>query len=373
MKNIFKLTKKALVLPIVVSFYLLATTFSMVNAQNVEYLFASNSSDQPGLEIHKSIIEEMHATGSDLDNAIAFTLQEVLIPESTRYSDAVKNAIALDMRLSKQFFEEIIAVNSLIEVTKTLSTEHYQEIETIEFLVELAFTLYPDYAQDILDGVTLSGALSNEDVLILLLLAGADPISISESTAAGSPAHNSDSEEYNVVLGVTENMRIPGPVGELRVWIGSTSSQASFPTRLAQTVKSLFVSPEFIAARVEPFAPDFNIEPERTACIKLDSSGSEVRFTLTPIKTGTFYVAAQVELFTQADCSDSPFPKYSTDLEVLVSVGSEELAEERKNKFGAVFWEKLLDFWGALLALFFGLILFAIRGKLKKMFGFESN
>lgn len=367
MTNKLKLIKSAIHFSICISLFVLASSFSNANAQAMGYLFGADYPDQPGYEIQKTI-HELLATGMAKDSAIDKTIQNVLAPESTNFDNAVKQAIALDMSLSKQFLAEMIAANSLVDVTKTLSENYDQKIET---LVMLAVTLYPQYVQDIADGILLSGIRSSEEILILMLEAGVDPSSISDGTAAGSPA--SETDELAVVLGVTKDMRIPGPAGEFRVWIGSAAYQASFPARLAQAVKSLFVSPEFIAARVTPYAPDFDITPERTLCIKLDSSGSEVRFTLTPKKTGTFYVAAQVELFTQADCSDSPFPKYSTDLEVLVSVGSEELAEERKKEFGAVFWEKLLEFWGALLALLFGLILFVIRGKLKKLFGFDPK
>jgi Na+-driven multidrug efflux pump len=38
-----------------------------------------------------------------------------------------------------------------------------------------------------------------------------------------------------------------------------------------------------------------------------------------------------------------------------------------------IFWAKTTEFWAALLALFFGLILFLVRKQLKRLFGFDKD
>ena len=60
-------------------------------------------------------------------------------------------------------------------------------------------------------------------------------------------------------------------------------------------------------------------------------------------------------------------------LTVLVEVDRQEEFNAKLDEFGDVFWDKLLEFWGALLAIIFGVILYLIRGKLKKWFGFEEK
>lgn len=178
-------------------------------------------------------------------------------------------------------------------------------------------------------------------------------------------------DEYNVVLGVDETIKIPGLPGELRVWIGSPDYDPDFPDRMVQDQASVPAVGE--SAKVQPFAPAFTIEPAETQCIRIHPSGSEVRFKLIPQKQGSFEVGANVYLFDSLDCSGSPIPKTASTLKVLVEVDNKQAFLEKLNELWHVLWEKFVEFWGALLVIFFGLILFLIRGKLKKWFGYGDN
>jgi hypothetical protein len=178
-------------------------------------------------------------------------------------------------------------------------------------------------------------------------------------------------DEYTVVLGVDETIKIPGLPGELRVWIGSPEYTPDFPERMTHDEASVPAVGE--SATVQPFAPAFTIEPAQTQCIRIHPSGSEVRFKLIPQKQGSFEVGANVYLFDSMDCSGSPIPKTAATLKVLVEVDSKEAFLVKVNELWDVLWEKFVEFWGALLAIFFGLILFLIRGKLKRWFGYEDN
>lgn len=178
-------------------------------------------------------------------------------------------------------------------------------------------------------------------------------------------------DEYKVVLGADETIQIPGIPGELRVWIGSPDHKPVFPERMVEdetTVPALGES-----ATVEPFAPAFKIDPVETQCIKIHPSGSEVRFKLVPEKQGTFEVGANVYLFDSSDCSGSPIPKTAATLKVLVEVDQKEVFFEKVKELWNVLWDKFVEFWAALVAIFFGLILFLIRKKLKKHFGYEDD
>ena len=127
------------------------------------------------------------------------------------------------------------------------------------------------------------------------------------------------------------------------------------------------------SATVAPYAPSFDVDPAETQCIKIHPTGSEVRFTLTPKKAGTFEVGANVFLFNSPDCSGAPVPKTPASLSVTVQVDQKEMLRGMGKELWDVFWAKLLEFWGALLALVFALFLFLIRGKLKKWFGFKDT
>ena len=186
---------------------------------------------------------------------------------------------------------------------------------------------------------------------------------------AAAPAENYP--EYTVVLGVDEQMEIPGFPGELRVWIGNSNFKPNFPTPMIQDETTIPAEGE--SAKVEPFAPAFEIDPPETQCIKIHLRGSELRFKLIPKKAGTFNVGANVFLFDSLDCSGSPIPKTAATLEVTVEVNTKEILAAKAEELWSVFWEKLLEFWAAFVVLIFGLILFLIRSKLKQWFGFENK
>jgi hypothetical protein len=178
-------------------------------------------------------------------------------------------------------------------------------------------------------------------------------------------------DEYQVVLAADAQMKRPGPPGELRVWIGDPEFEPELPEDMATAERSLPAVGE--SATVEPFAPAFVIEPAQTQCVRIHPTGSEVRFKLTPRDSGTFEVGASVFLYDSPDCSGAPIPKTARSLQVTVQVDRRQALLQRLKQLGEILWDKFLDFWGALLALIFGLILFLIRKKLKKWFGFEEK
>lgn len=178
-------------------------------------------------------------------------------------------------------------------------------------------------------------------------------------------------DEYNVVLGADEKIQIPGIPGELRVWIGSTSNKPDFPDRMVKDEASIPAVGE--SATVQPFAPAFEIDPVETQCLKIHPSGSEVRFKLIPLEQGLFEVGANVYLYDSPDCSGAPIPKTVSSLKVIVEIDKKVIFSKKMNELWSILWEKFVEFWAALIAIIFGVILFIIKGKLKKWFGYEND
>jgi len=175
---------------------------------------------------------------------------------------------------------------------------------------------------------------------------------------------------YKVELGADEIIEMPGIPGELRVWIGLPDYGPNFRDNMVTVEDTL--PTVGVTALITPFAPAFEVEPKESICMKIHPSGSEVRFTLKPTQKGVFNVGAKVYLYESDDCTGSPIPKATRDLRVEVKVDHVSVIMLHIKKLWEVFWEKLLNFWAAIIALFFGLLLFFIRGQLKKRFGYRS-
>ena len=198
----------------------------------------------------------------------------------------------------------------------------------------------------------------------------------SKPKAAAGPAIPQSTErladrykEYQVDLGADKTITMPGPPGLLKVWIGIPNYESKYKEDLRKegmTVESAVIPALGDRARVTPLAPAFKVEPKDSGCIRIDPTGSQVSFTLTPTQGGTFDVGADVALYDTSDCSGTPIPKGTTTLKVQVVV-------KRAGQFLDVFWQELLKFWGVIIALFFAVIVFLIRKQLKKWIGFGKD
>lgn len=187
--------------------------------------------------------------------------------------------------------------------------------------------------------------------------------------AAGEVPKAESAADYMVKLGADPVLRIPGPPGELRVWIGLPAYE---PDYLDLKTRTDTLPAQGKTAKVTPFAPGLKVEPDTYLCMKTNPKGSEVRFKLIPVESGTFKVGADVALFDSDDCSGAPIPKATTTLQVDVSVDRMKLTVKYMTELWEVFWSKLLKFWGEALALFFAALLFLFRKKLKKWFGYSE-
>lgn len=177
---------------------------------------------------------------------------------------------------------------------------------------------------------------------------------------------------YKVKLGVDKTISYPGPPGELRVWIGAKDAEFSFGADKAVAVDTLPAVGR--TARITPFAPDFKVEPAKSICGQINPKGSSYQFSLYPPQSsGVYRVGANVELFDSNDCTGTPVPETTRTLQVQVNVDTVKVVKSHAAELWSIFWKKFLEFWAAFLALLFGLILFLLRKRLKKWFGYAGK
>lgn len=177
-------------------------------------------------------------------------------------------------------------------------------------------------------------------------------------------------DDYKVILEVNERIKTHERA-TLRVWIGigpkwgphlgKVQDSTTIPVDIGQY------------AKITPFAPGFDIEPNTAQCIKLDRSGAEVVFSLTPQKQGAFEVSANIDLYEESGCTGTPVPKRTAILTVHVDVDGKHLITDKAGELTAVAWDKFLNFWGLLLTLVFGMLLFLIRRNIKRKTGYEDT
>jgi hypothetical protein len=176
---------------------------------------------------------------------------------------------------------------------------------------------------------------------------------------------------YHVVVSGSKHLQLPGNKGLLNVWIGNEAFKPAPVSSMNIVESDIIAAGEY--ALVEANAPDFEVTPVASKCLLLHPSGVDVKFYLTAKTVGDFTVSATVNLYNTEDCSGPAIPKTANTLEVNVVVNEALLNEQRKQGFIDIFWAKATEFWAALLALLFGVILFLVRKHLKKWFGYDQS
>lgn len=173
-----------------------------------------------------------------------------------------------------------------------------------------------------------------------------------------------ESNSYAVKLSVDSSIKLPGPGGVLRVWIGDPGHVPEASTDMIETSKLI---PKVGAyANIEPRAIAFEVVPTGSKCIEVDPTGSTVDFVLHPKRTGTFKVSATINLYNDPECSGPAKLKPAPDLVVRVVVDNQVIWSDRITNFTTVFWTKLLDFWGEILAGVSGIVALLFRKHIAK-------
>jgi len=180
-----------------------------------------------------------------------------------------------------------------------------------------------------------------------------------------------DLTDYLVKLQAEQPLRRPGTPGELRVAISAPAHSPDSPTGWAEASRHIRTAGK--SAEVEPYAPDFEIRGERKICMALDPGGSIARFTIVPLKTGPLKVGATVRLYSRPECRGTPTIKQPENLEVAVVVDWMAWLKQRGLELWQILWQKLLEFWGLALGLISGLVLFLLRRRIKRLFGYQAK
>ncbi len=198
------------------------------------------------------------------------------------------------------------------------------------------------------------------------------PVSVQSEDITGSKINF---ETYSVRLSATERLTIPGPPGELKVWIGATSH---LPQNDADVVsnevsKTVEIEAAGSTAKISPIEGGIPVDRKESICGKISPYGSEFVFRLLPNSKGEFKVGVTIELYESSDCTGTPVPKSAKSVSVQVHVDYLRLAQEMLSSLVTRTWKLFLEFWDKLVFLVFSLVLFLIRGKLRKLFGFSGD
>ena len=192
-----------------------------------------------------------------------------------------------------------------------------------------------------------------------------------DEPAVEEPSSSLNADDYTAVLDVTEQMEL-NQKGDLRVWIGIENYMPEEESDMVRKTTS-FPGDEGNYARITPYAPDFRIEPEESQVMRIVPSGSSVLFTIIPEKKGEFKISAKIELFDNPNFEGVPIPKTTNIVSVVVSVDPTVKIKSGLGELGTVLWDNFLKFWGAVVALIFGALLFVTRKFIKKKTGFMGN
>jgi hypothetical protein len=179
-------------------------------------------------------------------------------------------------------------------------------------------------------------------------------------------------EDYKVILSV-DSIINKNETGILQVWIGAPHIKVSVSDGMTQD-ESIIPATIGDYAKITPIAPDFEVKnTSEEKCYKIHPSGSNVRFLLKPKMTGSYKVSANIEIYEGSECTGTSIPKTSEILTVTVDVNTKKEISKRTHELWGIVWEKFVTFWGGLITLFFTVLLFLIRRKMKKKTKFDET
>ncbi len=200
---------------------------------------------------------------------------------------------------------------------------------------------------------------------------------LASDTEYEQPADRNNQNNYDsyfVLLEADPIIKTPGLPGSLSVWIGNKTHKPEISSEKVSDESTIAAVGGW--AVIQPMSVAFDFDPEKTDCIKIDASGSEKHFKVTPKNDdieGEFEIRASVDLYNTDACTGSPVPKGSDVLKVTVEVDIGGKIADKKGELLDILWEQLLKFWEAILVVFFGLLLFLFKNKIKALFGYSAD
>ena len=185
------------------------------------------------------------------------------------------------------------------------------------------------------------------------------PVAGAEKSDAGVAVEHSPQDRYRATLAVDEALSYPGPAGELRVWIGHESQAAEVPPHMVSDDRLMPALGDW--SIVTPFAPDFEVKPVVSPCVRVHPSGSELQFAIKAKASGMFPVGASVMLYDNAECDGTGISKATRTLRVTVKVNEQSVLVGHLLELWAVVWDNLLELIGGALAIVVAWLLARMR------------
>lgn len=171
-------------------------------------------------------------------------------------------------------------------------------------------------------------------------------------------------EPYCAMIEATDTIKL-GTSGTLKVWMGKEKFMPKPNSDFNRDTTSWY-SFEGLYARITPNAPGFKIDPEGPVVVRLDSTGSGYKFSITPQEKGEFEIDATIDLFETEACLGAPISKPTQTLKVNVVV-------DYVDEIWKPVWDYFMRFWYAFVALFFGALFFIIRKFVKNKTGYTEK
>lgn len=169
-------------------------------------------------------------------------------------------------------------------------------------------------------------------------------------------------EKYAAVLEVTEKINL-GDKGTVVVWVGKENYMPKPNEGMARDTTVIYDVKAY--ALIIPHADSCIFNP-KSIFMPVYKTGSSAQFDITPQKTGSINVRAEVLFYDDENRTNLPKPAGTQVLTVEVSV----------NYWKAIWkpvWEKFIEFWEIFVALFFGALLLVIRKFIKKKTGYSDE
>jgi hypothetical protein len=168
------------------TFLIFLVLFSMLSnsvlAQvGVASALAYGNQSQSGTRLHQEI-QSLMQNGDALIISSELVVNKSLIESSAVLSSSATITVNADKQSTIEFMRNMVVTNSLFEATKATIESTPENITNI---INLAVALYPDFAQEVVYAVIMAGEMDPEQALLAAIIAGADPTTVGEATAAG--------------------------------------------------------------------------------------------------------------------------------------------------------------------------------------------
>lgn len=170
----------------------------------------------------------------------------------------------------------------------------------------------------------------------------------------------------------TTRLRVPGPPGELKIWIGQPNFLPAPATGDVVSRVNLYGTAPYALVHPYVHARKVDIVPATAQCIRTQPQGTVAVFKVTPHQSGELRIDATVSLFDTEGCQGTPRPVPVDELSITVVFAPWTWLMESALELGADTWQWFTKLWGAVLALLSGLLLFLLRKKIFKRFGYAA-